>query len=833
MESHTRANNTRISSNKNRVILAFIIGSSSSLLWEELPSLGFLASLLLIALLIVLLPGLTAAMAKYSSALKILFSFTLGVIWTASVGHWQGYWQLPKQYYQQTVTLEGEVSSLVDHTKQSRFTLNVHSLNNEKVGIGGLDIRLSWYQPEWQVQQGDRVRFSVKLKPPHGLANEHGFLYQQWLFANNIKATGYVRKDSGNALLEHGNSLRQGLLNRIQSYQLPHGRWLLALTLGYRGGLEPEDWTVLQNTGTAHLIAVSGLHLGLVAGFLYILLSLCAWPLQRFIAQYQINYHVFCLVACLVGSLGYAYLSGMALPTIRAWLMLLVIFTLLCFRLHWSLIRKVLACLAICIVIFPLSLYSLSLWLSFSAMFTLCFLFWRWPVSKSYEESGIYGVLTRSKTIFIFTLRMQAMLALFMLPIVAWQMNTLSISAPVVNLLAVPYVSFLLLPVSLLAVLFESLQVLMLSDEPWLQELTETLFLIADYLAQWLVSGLYLVSNSELSLGAEQNVFLSASIPSFPTIVWFLLLLASLMLLLPKLPFSKFWIGLLLIPLMSFGRVNQNEWELSVLDVGQGLSVMITRNKATLLYDTGAAYPGGFNMADAAILPMLKGKGIPKVEQLVISHWDMDHSGSYSKLRQSIAIEQLITPDNQRCQVGKNWFWQGLTIIPLWPPKPELLQELLGTYELAELSDNNQSCVLKISDGMSSVMLTGDIEKDVELALLRLYRDEPELLKADVLIAPHHGSRSSSSENFIAAVAPDYVVFSSGFMNRWKMPHQDVVARYEEHGAKLFNTADSGMVRFRFNPTGLASENRLEIKTVRQDIRKFWYNNIPELGARM
>lgn len=818
MESHTTASNT-----KDSVILAFIIGSSSSLLWEELPSLRLLSLLLLIVLLL----GLLAAMAKYSSAFKILLSFTLGVIWTASVGHWQGYWQLPKQYYQQTVIVEGEVSSLVDRNEQSRFTLDVESLNNEPIGIAGFNIRLSWYEPEWLIQQGDTVRFAVKLKPPHGLANEHGFLYQQWLFANNVKATGYVRKDSKNVILERGRSLRQRLLNQIQANQLPYGKWLLALTLGYRGGLEPEDWTVLQNTGTAHLIAVSGLHLGLVAGFLYGVLSMCAWPLQRVIAQYQINYHVFCIVTCLIGSLGYAYLSGMALPTVRSWLMLLVIFALLYFRVHWSLTRKVLVCLAICIVVFPLSLYSLSLWLSFSAMFTLCFLFWRWPVIASYKEPYTYSLAERSKLIFIFTLRMQAMLALFMLPIVASQMNILSLSAPVVNVFAVPYVSFLLLPASLLAVLFESLLTLVSPGSERLQEVTEKLFHIANFLAHWLVSVLYTVSNNELNFGGNHSFSLSASIPSFPIFVWFLLLLASLMLFVPKLPFSKYWIGLLLIPLVSFGRANQNEWELSVLDVGQGLSVMVTRNNAVLLYDTGAAYPGGFNMADAAILPMLKGKGISKIEQLVISHWDMDHSGSYSKLRQVIPIEQLITPDNQRCQAGQNWMWQGLTITPLWPPNPEALQEFFDTQELDELPDNNQSCVLKISDSHSSVLLTGDIELKVEDAMLQLYRDTPEMLRAGTLIAPHHGSRSSSSRNFIEAVKPDYVVFSSGFMNRWKMPHQDVVERYEDYGAKLFNTADTGMVRFRFDQTALESESRVEIETVRQDIRKFWYSNMP------
>jgi len=247
-------------------------------------------------------------------------------------------------------------------------------------------------------------------------------------------------------------------------------------------------------------------------------------------------------------------------------------------------------------------------------------------------------------------------------------------------------------------------------------------------------------------------------------------------------------------------------WQLVVFDVGQGLSVLIQRDNKAILYDTGASYPSGFNMVEAAVLPYLQYAGIQKLDKVIISHSDNDHAGGLKVLQQSIPIDELIfnssKNNNRACQQGKAFNWQGLTIEMLWPEK-------------VIAKENDDSCVLLISDGKHKVLLTGDISKKVEAKLIVQYPQ----LQADILVVPHHGSKTSSSNAFISQLKPQFAIVSAGFLNRWHMPVVDVVQRYQANNIQLLNSAKSGQIIISF------AEKGIRYQTYHDDLWPFWFSN--------
>lgn len=239
------------------------------------------------------------------------------------------------------------------------------------------------------------------------------------------------------------------------------------------------------------------------------------------------------------------------------------------------------------------------------------------------------------------------------------------------------------------------------------------------------------------------------------------------------------------------------------MDVGQGLSVVVLKGNKALVYDVGAAYPSGFNMADSVLLPFLRSKGLREISALVVSHFDNDHSGSLPALRKKMAVKSLFTTKDL-CRQNWQLTWQGLSVKALWPDDPSLY------------GDNNSSCVLRISDGYFSLLLTGDIDASVEAKLIARYGTA---LRSNVLIAPHHGSNTSSSMVFINTVKPDFVVFSQGFMNRWGFPKKAVVKRYQETDVQLYRTSKHGQVQISIN------DREAQVSTFRQKIYPYWYAN--------
>ncbi|WP_340677707.1 DNA internalization-related competence protein ComEC/Rec2 [Paraglaciecola sp.] len=748
----------------------FIAACCSSLCWTGLPSIYLICACLMLALI-----------SCFFRKIHLLAYCLFGFSWMASVGHWQYSLQLPLSKLEQGVLASGELESLTHPATSQRFNLRIEKIDGESLRWKRL-VRVSWAQPTWEIKQGQHVQLMLKLKPPHGLANEGGFNYQQWLFSEGIGASGYVKTSVNNVLLNDNVSFRQLQLDSLLQLNLPQQAWIAALTLGYRGLLDDNDWLLVQSTGIAHLIAISGLHLALVASLSYFML---AWffgaVVSRFYQLHHINLHKLALLGTVGTTYCYAALAGFALPTARAWIMLLLLISLFLCNIQLSLKRVLLLCSTFFMLVFPLSIFGLSFWLSFSAVLIIIFVFWRWP--HKHTGFSVFGALK-------VMLHIQLGLSLLMLPLVAWQFSYISWISPLVNLLAVPLVTLILVPLCLFGIVCLSL----------FPQAALWVFSLVDHILGF---ALYLLHHTQnMPWGVTQ-------LQAIPGLIWALAFIALIVLLLPTIGKYRPIILLLLLPLLSYGFKSKNDnWTIDVLDVGQGTAVLISKDSRVILYDVGPAFPGGFNMADSVILPLLKARGIHTIDKVFISHWDNDHSGSLQILQEQMPIGEVVTTSNS-CRLGHQLQWQGLHIQMLWPDDPKLH------------NDNNSSCVLKVHDNQHAILLPGDIDGKTERQLVALWGDH---LKSDILLASHHGSNSSSALSFIGKVKPDYVVFSQGFMNRWNFPRPEVLERFSQFESQLLTTSHAGQVSFKFK---YQSPTAPILRTFRQDRYPFWYANFP------
>lgn len=752
----------------DRWIVSFITASFFSLLWPTLPSLRILTLLVICATLCLFKP-----------TFRPVSGFLFGCIWMASVGHWQLNWQLPLTELRQVTELEGQITSLITQDENVYFIINARQINQKKQ-YRIKKVRLAWTQPDWPLKQGQIIRVQVRLKPIHGLANQGGFDYQTWLTSKAIAATGYVKKSSQNKCISDKNSLRQTLSEKINRLGLVNRHWLLALSIGDRSGLTRQDWQLIQHTGIAHLVAISGLHLAIVASFSYFLFTgLTQGAVTLFSLPRQINLYSIGVVFAFFFSCFYAVIAGMELPVVRAITAIGLFTALFVTRRYWRKTQILMMCLFFFVVFFPLSFLSGSFWLSFSAVSALLFISWR--ASPKRLKPATFHVVS-------LMIKMQLLLSLLLLPVIAWQFSLVSLISPLVNLLAIPVVTFVLVPACLLGVIG---LVTFPSMGEWTFRLTDSLLsLLMPFLSEL----------KAFNMGIFQVEQISG-------VAW---LCVGLFIILQLLPFAvkqRLLLCILLLPFVTqLINPRVKDWQVDILDVGQGLAVLVSRDGHAFLYDTGASYPSGFNMADSVILPVLANKGITHLDMVIISHFDNDHAGSLLQLSQSISIGKLISTKNH-CRMGWQQQWQGLHVEALWPDNK------------TEWRGNDGSCVIRVYNDRYQLLLTGDIEYKAEAALVA---GRAESLRSDVLVAPHHGSNTSSSEPFLQAVQPAISVFSEGFMNRWGFPSEKVIRRYLQVGSRLYSTSENGQVSV------ILPENPHETPQViryRQDINGFWYVN--------
>ena len=683
---------------------------------------------------------------------------------------------------------EGVVVSLPETRDRSiRFNFRIDELSHygHTVKSNPGKVRLSWYEGRQPLQPGERWRLKIRLKRPHGYMNPGGFDYESWLFQNRLRATGYVIDDANNTRLQkaagpNSDLLRFVIRDRIRE-ALPSDTlagFIPALAVGDRGGLSDAHWQVLTATGTNHLIAISGLHIGLVAGIVY-LLVLRAWgPLRLFIPVLPGNVSGVRLAAAaaMLGALAYALLAGFALPTQRALVMLCVYFGMkLYYRTAVS--SDVLgAALFAVLAIDPFAPLSASFWLSFSAVAVI-----------------LYGVGYRAhlqRRRLQEWVRVQYIASMGLVPVLALYYQEIPVLTLFANMFAVPWVSLVVIPLVL------SGCALLLAGSDLLLELA-----LASMHVFWWVMNLFTAWESQLLPVSRPGPMAMAVISA-----------GMLILLLPR-GITPRWLGLIwLLPLFFPAKpgLSSGAADMTVLDVGQGLAVVVRTQRHSLLYDAGPAYASGFNTGAAVIVPFLRDQGIGTLDMLVQSHGDNDHIGGLQGVLGELPVSRVISsvpgevPLLQAgdCLDGQSWSWDGVRFEVLHPGSDE------------QLSANDRSCVVRVKARGLVMLLTGDIEERAERSLLQRHGER---LRADVLVVPHHGSKTSSTRDFIAAVSPDIAVFPVGYRNRFGLPDRDVVSRYREHGARLLSTAESGAIRIRVTGAGL------QVTAHREKQRRFWH----------
>jgi len=617
-----------------------------------------------------------------------------------------------------------------------------------------------------------------------------------------------TRGNNQNLLLKNKTTLRQSLFSQFVNILPEHqlSALLVALSFGERSFINEDVWQTLKNTGTQHLIAISGLHLGLVSSGSFVLLVFLIGllPLRKLENEQsksyllQSNSRLIAICFCCSLAVFYAYMAGFSQPTVRALVMLLLYWGARLAGIKLTLIRGLLIAIFIMIILNPLTLVSSSFWLSIYAVTVIFIILWRFTTFLSNSK----GIVKSLKSLCL----MQIGLTVLMLPIAAMFNYQITMGSILANIVAVPYMSFTCIPLCILAVLFLPIN----------EQISLFLLKIAlkslEVIWQWL-----------LLLGSQEWALLSVSSNQI-----FLLALVILTVLLYLL-FTNVKIKMFLVFFASFlisafqFTDKPKGWVVNVMDVGQGLAVTIERNGHVILYDTGASYPSGFNLGDAVLLPYFKHKGVKVIDKLILSHSDNDHAGNLTKLRQSLKIKEVLANGSELmadkpCLQGEDFYWQGLRFSILSPLDTNKASEKSKVRERFG-KNNDDSCVIKVSDGKRSVLLTGDISKRVERQLVNEHKQGNINLNADVLVAPHHGSKTSSSYDFISTASAKSVIFSTGYLNRWHMPNKSVIERYKTANYRIYNTADDGMVEISI------LDEKLKIRSYRKDLWAFWMAN--------
>lgn len=776
-------------------IFGFAFGIWFLQLREDLPGKAFLAGCVILCVLLALV-GIVVSRwenargwRSWSLVLLVFAALVAGFSWAGWRAESRLAEALPMQWESRDLEVTGVVQGLPRAMGEARrFEFRVEASEAPVPER----LLLSWYPARRgdgvvpAIMPGERWTLTVRLRRPHGFANPHGFDHEAWLLERGIRATGYVRTNGVSERVDH---FVPGMMNAVHDLRArvrarflamladaPYAGVLVALAVGDQQAISSEHWEVFRRTGVAHLVSISGLHVSLVA---LLFGGAVAWVWRRVPAA--------CLrwparkagtLAGLVAATLYALMAGFGLPTQRALMMLAVAAIALLSGREVQASRVLAVALFVVLLFDPWAVLSAGFWLSFGAVAIIVFI-----------VAGRRTVMHGWRA----ALRIQLAITLATVPPLLALFNAFSLVAPVANAFAIPLVSFVIAPLALAAIVLPFASIL------------ES----AHWFVGWMMAGLNWLSDQRFALWRR---------PALPPALIATSALAVLWLLLPRGTPGRFVALLMLAPVFLWlpPRPGPGEFRAVVLDVGQGLAVHVQTAGHDLVFDTGPPYGPQADAGGRVLLPYLGAIGVSRLDKLVISHGDSDHIGGASTLIEGVAVVRLVkTPvkahpdlaarvvEVGRCEAGTGWEWDGVRFEWLHPGADPMYRRI-----------NDHACVLRIVGEGGALLLTSDIEAVAERSLLG--RNHP-LLAADAVTAPHHGSRTSSTQGFVAAVGAKHVIHSVGNMNQYRHPHPAVWARWDAAGARNWRTDGQGAITVDMGLDGP------EVSAQRERVRRYWH----------
>ncbi len=711
---------------------------------------------------------------------------------------------LPQDWEGREIRLVGVVASLPRlQERGERFLFDVETIETpqatvpHRISIARFATGFRAPVPENNFKSsyhpGERWRLTVKLKRPHGSYNPDGFDFEAWALERDIRATGYIRHEATStrldALVWRPGYLVERARERVRDHfrrvlgDAPYTGVLLALAIGDDGGIAAKDWQTFLRTGVNHLMSISGLHVTMVASLAFGLVYALWRRVERLALRLPAR-----KAAALAGVLaagGYALVAGYAVPTQRTFYMLAVIAVALWSGRAVSMSHVLCWALLAVVLIDPWAVLAPGFWLSFGAVGLLVYA----GSARLRRPHWLHEAI-----------HTQWVVTLGLLPLLLALFQQVSVVSPLANAFAIPVISLVVTPLALLGAIVP----------------VDALLLAAHAVMAGCMVMLEWCADLPVAVWQQHAPPAWTVLAGFGGVLW---------LLLPR-GFPLRWLGAIaLLPMFLIVPEPPGAGELraTVLDVGQGLAVVLQTEHHAMLYDTGPRYSEEADSGNRVILPFLRAAGIGRLDGLVLTHDDNDHTGGAASVLQGVAVDWLASPlpaghallkGVQRalpCFAGQAWQWDGVRF--------EMLHPLYGSYADTDLKDNDRGCVLRVATSHGVLLLPADIERMSELQLLER---NPEAVAADVIVVPHHGSKTSSTPDFVSHVAPRVAVFTVGYRNRFRHPRPEVVQRYVDAGSRILRSDLDGAVLIEFDRKGIS------LSRWRSSRPRYWQDRVAE-----
>lgn len=696
--------------------------------------------------------------------LNLILAFLLGFFYISVQATLQLAKTLPVALQATPITIVGTIVSLPEVDKEDTwcFDFDIQQTLPRSLWQNPGRVRLRWEEPPKILYPGDVYQLTVKLKPPRSYSNPGSFDKEKQFFLNHWVGSGNVSDKSNALYLENRrfagwvDRLRYSIRKQMQKYleNQPLCGPIIALVVGAKEGIQPDQWQIFQETGTSHLMAISGLHVGLMASVAFCIIHFIWRRLPDIFLKIPCQWSA--AIAALISTVVYALLAGFSVPTQRAMIMVLITMAGIILRRKISVGRSFFVALGVLLLMDPFATLSPGFWLSFGAVGIILY-----GMNNRLSPRGLWYRFGRP----------QFLVFLGLMPYTFSVFGQISLIAPVANLFAIPILSFLVVPLAifgaLIAAVSPSLGAFLLRSA---ESILGLLWMLLEYLKKLPFATWNRAECSFFSLCcAMMGMFWLLSPRGLP---------------------GRYLGIIFILPLFLniADKVEEGTARVTVLDVGQGLSTVVETKNHVLVYDTGPKFNAQFDTGDRVVIPYLKTRGRKKIDTLIISHGDNDHVGGMASILKKMPVQELMSSEDLPvdkpviyCFPGQTWQWDGVTF------------EILHPETMITQKRNDHSCVLQVRAGHQSILLTGDIESKSEHKILARYGKQ---LQSTVLLVPHHGSSTSSALDFIQGVNPEYAIIPVGKYNSYGHPKPEVLARYRDQGIKLYDSVRHGAITF-------------------------------------